>query len=531
MTRNGEGTTRRRLIQLGGAGVATIGAGSLLAACGGGGSGGGGTTPSGDGGGGTPKRGGTLRIGATGGTNADTLELQNSLTSLDQMRAGALSEQLMIMNPKTGLPDSVLAESVESNKNGTQWTIRVRDGVTFHDGKPLTAKDVLYSLQRIEKNKFAGLVNLGSINLGGAKVVDTRTLRVPFDSPFAVLPEALAGAFTIRMVPVGFDPKRPVGTGPFKYTSFTPGQQSTFDRYDGYWQNGKPYADTVNIINFADETAQVNALQSGQVDLVNALSYTSVAAVKGNGSKTVVSKTGAFVPFTMRVDKAPFNDVRVRQALRLAVNRKEFNEQLFGGLGSLGNDVFGAIDPMFKELPQRTQDVEQAKSLLKAAGQSDLRVSLYTTATGPGAEAGASVFASQLKAAGVTVNLVRQQPTQFWGQSYTKVPFGLSFWIVASYLTQAGMGMATGAPFNEIHQSDARWQSLYEQALKTVDTSAREEIVKEMLQYDYDKGGYIVPVNYPSIEGMSGSVYGVTENITGFPINGSNGMQEIWLQS
>jgi peptide/nickel transport system substrate-binding protein len=450
---------------------------------------------------------------------------------VDQFRAGALYEQLMIMNPQTGQPQNSLAESVEPNKNATEWTIRVRPGVSFHDGKPLTSADVLYSLRRIAAKQLSGLYSLGPINLGAAKALDSRTLRIPFHSPFSILPEGLAGGFTIRIVPVGYNPKRPIGTGPFQYQSFTPGQQSTFVRFGDYWQHGKPYLDSLIVTNFADETAQVNALQSGQLDLIDQLSYTSVTSVKGNGGKVVVSKTAGFVPFTMRVDTAPFTDVRVRQALRLVVDRRLFNEQIFGGLGSIGNDVFGAIDPAYKSLPQREQDIEQAKSLLRAAGQPNLHVTLTSTATGPGAEAGASLLATQAATAGITVKIDTQPTTQFWGQSYTKVPFALSFWDVASYLIQSAQGVAKGAPFNEIHQSDAHWQSLFNQAIRTLDATKRNEIANELIKFDYDQGGYIIPVLYPTIEGMSTKVYGDTENITGYPINGSNGSQDIWLQS
>jgi peptide/nickel transport system substrate-binding protein len=522
--------TRRRLLQVGGAGALAIGLGGVLAACGGG-NGAAELSGASGGGGGKPVTGGTLRVGATGGGTSDTLDAQNSLLTTDFIRAGALNEQLMKLNAKTGAPESVLAESVEPNKDATEWTIRVRPGVKFHDGKPLTSKDVLYSLQRIEKEAFPGLVSLGPINLKGAKTMDSRTLRIPFHSPYSILPEGLAGGFTIRIVPVGYDPKNPVGTGPFKYKSFTPGQQSTFVRNDEYWENGKPYLDSLVVIDFADETAQVNALQAGQVDLVNQLSYPSVAPIEGNGGNVVVSKTAAFVNLAMRVDTAPFNDVRVRQALRYAVDREQLNEQVWGGYGSVGNDVFGSISPAFKSLPQREQDIEKAKSLLKEAGQSDLNVTLYSSAVAPGTESTASVFATQAKSAGVTVNIKTQPPTQFFAQSYGKVPFAISFWTVASYLVESGQGVAKGAPFNEIHQSDPGWQKMYEEAIGTTDEKKREEISEELMKFDYEQGGYIIPAEWPTIEGTSSKVGGVTENISGYPLNGASGMQDIWIES
>jgi len=233
----------------------------------------------------------------------------------------------------------------------------------------------------------------------------------------------------------------------------------------------------------------------------------------------------------MRVDQAPFSDVRVRQALRLLVNRDEFNQQVYGGLGEIGNDVFGAADAAYQgAVPQREQDLEQAKSLLRSAGQSDLQVELYSSPIATGATATASVFAAQAKTAGVSVTIRTQDPTQFFSQSYSKVPFALSFWNTASYLTQAQQGIAQGAPFNEIHQSDPSWDSIYTKALKTVDPAARSDLVQELIKFDYDKGGYIIPAYFPMIEGMTSGVGGITENLTGLPINGAT-WQAVWLKS
>jgi len=518
--------SRRTFLAVGGAGALALAAGGL-AACSGSSSG---THPTASGGGGTPKRGGILRVGATSGGSGDTLEAQFPLTTMDFIRAGALFEQLVKINGATGQPEMVLAESIEANADATEWTIRVKPGITFHDGKPLTSADVLFSLQRIAKNNFPGLITMGPVDLSGAKVMDAQTVRLPFHAPYGILPEGLAGVFATRIVPVGYEPATPNGTGPFKYGSFTAGQESRFPRFAGYWQHGQPYLDELVITNFADETAQINALQAGQVDLIDQLSSTSVALVKSGGGKVVVSKTRGFVPFTMRVDNAPFSDVRVRQALRLLVDRNQFNTQVFGGLGAVGNDTFGAVDPAYAgTVPQREQDLGQAKSLLRAAGQSNLQIDLYSSPIGPGATLGASVFATQALQAGVSVNIRTQDPTTFFAQSYSKVPFALSFWNVGSYLTMAQQGIPATAPFNEIHQSDAGWTNIYNKAVATADPTARGELVRELIKFDYEQGGYIIPVYFPGIEGMSSRVNGVHEDLTGLPINGSS-WQDVWLQ-
>jgi len=129
---------------------------------------------------------------------------------------------------------------------------------------------VLFSLNRIVSSKFPGSTSLGPVDLGSSKVATPTTLLVKYHQPFAVLPEMLASVY-FTMVPRDFDPKNPDGTGPFKYQSFTPGVSSTFLRNPNYWHSGLPHLDSVVTTNIADETSQVNALQSNQVDVVDFL--------------------------------------------------------------------------------------------------------------------------------------------------------------------------------------------------------------------------------------------------------------------
>jgi peptide/nickel transport system substrate-binding protein len=480
---------------------------------------------------GTPVQGGTLRVGATSGGTGDSLDAQNPLSTMDFIRVGALYEQLVKMNGETGQPEMVLAESIEPNDDATEWTITLKPDITFHDGSTLTADDVLFSFLRIQENAFPGLATMGPIDLANAVVVDDLTLAIPFTESYSVFIEGIADLFATRIVPEGYDPANPVGTGPFKFESFTPGEESVFVRYDDYWQDGKPYLDELVIINFADETAQINALQSGEVDLINQLSSASVASVESGGGEVVISQTRGFVPLTMQVDADAFSDVRVRQALRLLVDREELNAQVYGGLGAIGNDVFGAIDAAYEgAVPQREQDLDEARALLEAAGYPDLTIDLVTAPIGPGAEAIASVFATQAAEAGVTVNIITQDATQFWSQSYLQVPFTQSFWNTSNYLTMAQQGIAAGAPWPETNQTDPAWQALYDEAVSTVDPAARGEIIQQMIQYDWENGGYIVPVYFPSIEGMTANVHGVGPNVTGIPINGGS-WHEIWIQN
>ena len=211
----------------------------------------------------------------------------------------------------------------------------------------------------------------------------------------------------IKVVPVGFDPKNPIGSGSFKMTDFKPGEQFMFAPYADYY-GGAPYVDSLTVIEFADDTARINALQGGQIRPCPLPKSQAKVIAATSGLALLNAETGAWRPFTMRMDVKPYNDVRVRQAFRLIVDRPQMIEQAYSGLGAVGNDMYARFDPGTPDVPQRVQDLEQAKSLLKQAGyDNNLTVELVTSAEALGGDevAAAQVFAEQAKAAGVTVNI------------------------------------------------------------------------------------------------------------------------------
>ena len=513
---------RRQFLWTAAMGAAAVGVGAGLAGCAGGAQ-----QPGSAGPGGQAKQGGILRLGAQGGANTDTLDGQNGLTNTDFNRIYQLYDQLVVLDAK-GQPQNSLAKAITPNADGTEWTIVIPDGVTTHQGKPFTADDVLFSLNRIVANKFPGSTSLGPVDLGSSKVANPTTLLVKYHQPFAVLPEMLASVY-FTMVPRDFDPKNPDGTGPFKYQSFTPGVSSTFVRNTNYWHSGLPHLDSVVTTNIADETSQVNALQSNQVDVVDFLSQGSVAALQAGGMHVNISKTGGWGPFTMRTDQKPFDDVRVRQAFRLIVDRKEMLGQVFGGQGTLGNDVFSLLDKSYPtDLPQREQDIDQAKSLLKAAGADNLTIDLVTTPNAPGMVQAAQVFATQAKKAGVNVNVVQQTTTDYFANSYLKVPFSQDYWQTGTYMFTAGQSQAPGAPFNFCQFNDPEYNSLYAQALAQLDAGKRADLIHQMAHIDYDRGGYIIPYYFPVIDAASQKVGGVNESANGYS-PGGNDFANFWL--
>jgi peptide/nickel transport system substrate-binding protein len=427
-----------------------------------------------------------------------------------------------------------LAEEMTPNADATAWTIRVRSGVTFHNGKTLGAEDVAYTIRRIADPKapLNGYSVLSQVDLNNMETLDARTLRIHMKRPLATLPEQLFPSYNYGIVPVGYDPKNPVGTGPFKFKSMTPAQQSVFERNDNYWKSGLPYLDGITIIDsFTDPQSAFNALQSGTVNVYAEADHNTARQVKNiPGLKSVISAGGQWIPFTMRVDQPPFNDVRVRQAMRLIVNRPQLVDVAFDGYADVGNDIFGQHDPDYNASLHRSQDIPQAKSLLKQAGHENLTVELVTSDIAGGAIACAQVLSQQARAAGVTINLNQVPSSAFFGKGYLHYTFAQDYWDYNPYLSQVAQATLPDSPFNETHFNDPAYISLYNQANATLDTAKRTDICHEMQQIDFNQGGYIIAAYNKIVDLMSTKVNGFPSGAGGGIPLGNCSWETAWLE-
>ena len=516
-----DAVTRRQVLRGALGGGVVLAAGGVLGACGGDGD------QQGGGGGGTPAKGteklragGTLRVGATGGGAKDTIDAHRPTADPDIMRVWNLYESLAVRTPDFSELEMLLAESIEAGKTPKVWTVRLKPDLTFHNGKPVTADDVIFSIRRIidPKDPKVGAASIGYIDEKGLKKLDDRTVRIPLEFANSAFPDDI-GQYFNSIVPTDYDPKNPVGTGPFKYKSFTPGQRSVFTKYPDYWETGKPFVDELVIIDFPLDTARVNALLGGQVEAIDNLPAAQLSSVKANQNlRVLASKTGAWQPFTMRVDASPFDDVRVRQAFRLIVDRKQMVQQVLSGEGRVANDLYAPYDPVFaSDLPQREQDLEKAKALLKQAGRENLTVELVTAPVFQGIVEAAQVFVQQAKGAGVNVKLRKVDSGTFYGDNYLKWTFAQDFWATRVYLTQVAQGDLPNSPFNETHWKEPRFVDLIQQARAELDDNKRKDILHEAQEMQYDQGGYIIQYFSNIIDAHSAKVGGFVEAKCGFP--------------
>jgi peptide/nickel transport system substrate-binding protein len=521
------GSSRRDVLRGALASGVILASGGLAAACGS-------SSPSGlatpSASGPAPRRGGNLRVGILGGSASDTLDANKEVTQPDAIRIMALYNSLVRLDTKAQVVNDLAAE-MTPNKDATVWTIRLKPGITFHNGKDLTADDVIFTFRRIANPKapLDGATGLAPVDLAGLKALDSLTVQVPMTTPYASFPEQISAAYNFGIVPVGYNPAHPVGTGPFMYHSFTPGQQSVFVRNPHYFKPGLPHLDQLTIIDFSADTAAFNALQSGQLHVYSQATLTLMNQVKNSSTiKALVSLPGQWTPFTMRVDTPPFNDARVRQAFRLLLNRPELINVSLDGFGSVGNDVFSQWDPCYARNLHREQDIPQAKSLLKQAGHSNLAVQLVTADFAAGVVQAAQVFAQQAKAAGVTVNVKEVPVGTFYGPNYLRWPFAQDFWAYSPYLSQVAQGSLSKSPFNETHWNDPAYVALYNKANATVDPAERCKIIGQMQMTDFERGGYIIAAYNKQVDLMSTRVNGFVPAGTGVPL-GNASWEDAWI--
>lgn len=476
---------------------------------------------------GTPTIGGTLRVGFVGGGAADTLDGAIATNLGDVARAVNMYNSLLYRDDDFVLRP-MLATSVTPNSDATVWTAHLRTDVKFSDGTPMTADDVVASIERIvdpedPKNGAAGLSHLREV-----VAVDAATVEFRLNQPDSALDDGL-GQYTMTIVPEDFDPAAPVGTGPFMLESFTPGQSTVLRKNPNYWGDDTPYLDEIELLNFNDTDALINALLSSQVDAVAQIPAALAEVIASDSRMRVLdSETGMWLPFTMRTDVAPFDDERVRQAFRLAVDREEMVEQVLSGYGTVGNDMFASFDPTYPEFPQRTQDLDEAKRLLAEAGYPDgLTVELATAPIQAGVVEAAQVFAEQAAGAGITVKINRMDLTTYWGD-YLEYPFSQSFWYTRNFLPQVNSGAMPDAPFNETHWTDEEFVTLVERARGETDDAARSQLIEEAQRIMYDRGGNIVWGFANQLDAHQAYVGGLEPNATGIPLSGFQ-LQRVWI--
>ncbi|NMY25898.1 ABC transporter substrate-binding protein [Pseudomonas sp. WS 5021] len=482
---------------------ATVGGGLLLAGCGPA------DTPAAGIANDQPRYGGRLRLGILDGNQSGNLDAHKPIGS-GIVRGFALYSKLWEWDEQMQ-PRLALAELAEPNADASAWTLRLRPGLEFHNGKTIDADDLIFSIRRLTDPQLASpyAALLHWVDRDNLVKLDNRTVRLNFRDGRSYLPLAETWVNFGGIVPVDYHPvTNPVGAGPYKLKSFTPGQRSLFTRFENYYKDGKPYADELEIIDFKDQVSRLAALRAGQIDMANVLPTEQLPILaKDPRLQVIKSVSGNWLSFDMNLDKPPFNDPRVREALRLMADREELVRRALNGQGRVANDLYAPSDPTFNHsLGPRPYDPQRAAQLLKAAGQENLEVELITT-PGTGLSS-ALVLAEQAKRIGVTLKVKQVDLATFQGPQKNDWALSTGGSIGAPFLASA---IHTDAPFavsNKTHFHDPQFSELFLAAMAQPDLEKRKALVHQVQQIQYERGGMLIWGYADLLDGVSTRVGG-----------------------
>lgn len=458
-----------------------------------------------------PRRGGRIRMGIIDDDPAGNLDVHKPSAIGSVIRGFALYSKLWEWSEEM-TPRLALAEEAEPNADASCWTIRLKKGLEFHNGKTITADDVVFSARRLTDpqlaSPYAGLVH--PIDRDRIEKLDERTVRIWAKPGLGYLPLPDTWVNFGGIVPADYHPiTNPVGAGPYKLKDFRPGQRSLFVRFDNYFKSGQPYADELEIIDFKDQTSRLSALEGGQIDMAYAVAPELKRMVaQSSRSQLVVSSTYGWQSFYLNTQKPPFDDERVRRAFRLLANREELVQRVLNGEGRVGNDLYSPQDPTFNaSIAQRKYDLAEAKSLLKSAGQQSLSLELVAAPTGTSA---AVVFAEQAKLAGVELRVKKVDLATYNGPDSRSWAISTGSALGQSFLCTGLSQDSPTARSNRTNFSDPRFSELFLSAMKTRDIEARKPLVHEAQQIQHARGGNLLWGFFNVLDAVSPKLGGVT---------------------
>ena len=445
-----------------------------------------------------PKKGGVFRAGIGHGSSTDGYDpgLWDNLYS--QTYAAARHNQLIEVGPDGSLIPEI-AESWDSS-DGMTWAFKVREGVTFHSGKPVTPDDVLASLNHHRGADSTSAAKPYFNDVTDIKV-DGQNVVITIAAPNADFPYLMSDYHLPVMPGVDgkIDPASADGCGGYVVDSYEPGVQATLNRNANYWKSDRAHFDQIVLLSILDPAARLNALITGAVDVIDQVDPASIGLLESRDVANILSISGnAHYVFPMDARAAPFNDNNVRLALKYAFDRQELVDKILAGHGSVANDnpIGPASRYYFAEMEAKTYDPDKAKFHLREAGIDQLEVTLSAAnAAFSGAVDAAVLMSEKAAAAGITITVDRVPDDGYFDNVWMKKPFCASYWggrpIEDQMFTTA---YQTGASWNESFWSNERFDALLIAARSELDEAKRREMYHEMQQIVSFEGSTIIPM-------------------------------------
>ena len=448
----------------------------------------------------TPKRGGLFKIGIGYGATTDSLD-PGTFGDYYMLTVGQAARNCLFEINNAEELVGELVESWEVSPDAKTWVLSLRKGVEFHNGKTLTADDVIASIQHhiggdSTSAAKASLSSITDVKKDGANTVVITLSKGNADFPYlmsdyhlGIMPEKDGKA----------DWRSGVGTGGYIIDSFNPGVKTSLTRNPNYWKSDSAHFDAIEVLAVLDATARTSALSSGSIHAMDRVDKKTVHLLEKNPNISIKETAGGqHYVYPMMCDVAPFDNVDVRLALKYAMNREEFLKKILAGRGYVGNDQpIARFNQFFAaDLPQRQYDPDRAKFHLQKSGHSDLKVDLHVAEVAfDGAVDGALLYSEMARAAGIDINVVREPNDGYWDNVWNKKPWSAGIW--SGRVTEDWMfsiAYAKTAAWNDTHWYHERFNQLLIEARAELDQEKRRAMYYEMQQLVSDDGGAVIPV-------------------------------------
>jgi peptide/nickel transport system substrate-binding protein len=460
----------------------------------------------------TPKSGGRLRMGITGGATSDVLDPGQILDAyMINVSMGQVRPNMTKIMPD-GSVEGDLTSGWQASNGAKTWKFDVRQGVEFHNGKTLDSTDIVDSIRHHmgpdSKSGGSGVVSgIASIKEDGKNGVVVELNEGNGDLPI------LLSDYHLNICPSkgdgSIDWESGIGAGPYTLEEHEPGVRTLTKKFANYWNTGnESYFDEVETLGINDPTARLAALSTGAVDAINNVPAKTASRLKSMVNvKTLISTGNKQCTMPMLCDVAPFDDQNVRNAVKHIINRQELLDKIFFGYGQLGNDNPVGPANYFRastdELPQREYDPEQAKYFLKQAGLSSLSVKFHAADTGfSGAVDAGALMRESAKAAGIDIEVVREPNDGYWSNVWMNKPWSACYW--SGRPTEDWIFSQiyySKADWNDTHWNNSSFDKLLVEARSETDEAKRRDKYVEMQRIVHNDGGLALPVFLSEIMG------------------------------
>lgn len=477
-----------------------------------------------------PRKGGILKAGLGSGAATDSLDPAAIGSGVPINFSKSWGELLMATTPDGGI-EYRIAEEIGASKDVRTWTMKIRKGVQFHNGKEVTPQDVVASLERhaneeSQSGALGIMRGIESVKADGGDVV------VTLKGPNADLPYLMTDYHLIIQPNGGKDdPAAGISAGPYKVTVNEPGVRHGGEKFKDYWQGDKlGHADQVEIIVINDPTARMAALQSNQVQMIGGVTPKIVDLLKRVPGVTIQNIGGAsYVCFNMFCDTAPFNNNDLRMALKLAMDREEMVEKILRGYGTIGNDFpINDAYPLFSDdIEQRVFDPDKAKFHYQKSGHSG-PILLRTSETDVDAT---QLYAQSCAKAGISIEIKREPSDGYMSEVWNKQPFSTVSWNGRATQDQTySTTYLSTAPWNDTHFYNEKFDKLLIEARAERDQDKRKNLYREMAIIVRDEGGLIAPMFNQWIDATGPGVKGFVKDPAAGMSNGY-ALARCWLDA